>query len=205
MLSCPPECAQVFFCPFAFPHFLSSFASKLPLAEPARSHKWSVTADTVVGFYALCGAQAVEPHQTTPAARRNHGSQESRPCRRFTPALSAIRKLATNGLGRHQLRCPRRGLMGRVVDTRKVASAGISVAIHSERFWPTFPSAYPTPRRPRPRTHAVYLRPIPDILRDPPMLSRVRWRLVVLATPTALLPLVSRHRRFAQMPSARSQ
>src|SRR5260370_19764509 len=96
MLSCPPECAQVFFCPFAFPHFLSSFASKLPLAEPARSHKWSVTADTVVGFYVLRVAQPVEPHQTTPAARRNHGSQESRPCRRFTPALSAIRKLATN-------------------------------------------------------------------------------------------------------------
>src|SRR5260370_15448872 len=114
MLSCPPECAQVFFCPFAFPHFLSSFASKLPLAEPARSHKWSVTADTVVGFYVLRVAQPMEPHQTTPAARRNHGSQESRPCRRFTPELSANRKLHINGLGGHQLRCPRRGLMARI-------------------------------------------------------------------------------------------
>src|SRR5260370_21816081 len=98
MLSCPPECAQVFFCPFAFPHFLSSFASKLPLAEPARSHKWSVTADTVVGFYALCGAQPVETHQTTPAARRNHGTQESRPFPPLTAAVSSIRKLAINGL-----------------------------------------------------------------------------------------------------------
>src|SRR5260370_7675290 len=77
--------------------------------------------------------------------------------------------------------------MGRVVDTRKVASAGISVAIHSERFWPTLPSAYPTPRRPRPRPHAVYLRPIPDILRDPPMLSRVGWPRVVCLPPTAPL------------------
>ncbi len=38
---------------------------------------------------------------------------------------------------------PRSGLLGRVVDTRKVASAGISVAIHSGRVWAYFAFCIP--------------------------------------------------------------